>query len=626
MDAAKLAPIALLLAAAVSCSSEDGEGDTGRSAAEHARVAAQQAETLFTRDCARCHGAAPVPRAPDREALAAKRPETILAALSFGIMTPHASQLSSAEQRLLSAHLSSTDWGAAPDLRAALCETPATLGAEALTGPRWLGWSNDLFNRRFQPADQAGLDAASLQQLELRWAFAFPETEVVVAQPVVVGGWLFVGSAAGGVYALDAGTGCLRWRASTRSGVRSAVAIGVTAGRLSLYLGDMAGWVYAFDAETGKRLWEVRPEPHPATRITGAPVVYGERLVVPVSSFEEWSASTPAYECCSFRGSVVALDRATGETLWQHYTIKRVAETTGENELGVRRLGPSGAAIWSAPTLDPEWGTLYVGTGDSYSDPPAETSDAILALELETGDRLWVRQTTRGDAFTMGCADGFDPRACPDSAGPDHDYGASPALHVSAGGEKMLIAGQKSGVLYALDPVDGKVLWERRLSEGGISGGIEWGFASDGEAAYVPISDLWENRETPEQAGGLAAVQLSDGALLWHKPAPVLACRGTAGCSAAQMAAATAIPGVVFSGSMDGHLRAFDTRDGRILWDVDTTAPVATTAGGSAHGGSINGGGVAVVDGWVFAGSGYGLGGLGMPGNVLLGFGPPAAE
>ena len=479
-------------------------------------------------------------------------------------------------------------------------------------GPRWNGWGAGVTNARFQPADQAGLAAADVPRLRLKWAFGYPRSATAQSQPTVVGGRLFVASERGEVYALDAATGCTHWSFAAAAGVRSAMTVGrLAAGRHALFFGDFQANVYALDAATGAEIWRRDVEAHPGARITGAPVLHDGRLYVPVSSLEELLAADPRYPCCTFRGSIAALDAATGEPVWQSYTIEEAPAPRGRNPAGADLMGPSGAAVWSAPTVDAGRGVLYVATGNAYTEPAAATSDAIIAFDLDTGAVRWTNQFTPGDAFILNC-EGDNPN-CPEEDGPDFDFGASPVLVTAADGRDLIVVGQKSGVGYALDPDrGGAVAWRHQVGAGSLLGGIEWGFAVDAEKAYFANSDYL----TPEP-GGLAAVRLTTGELVWFAEPHEPVCEG---CSPALLAAITAIPGAVFSGAYDGLFRAYDTGDGSVLWEFDTNGGHETVNGVAARGGSINGPGPVVVDGMVYVNSGYAAFG-GRPGNVLLAFG-----
>ena len=388
---------------------------------------------------------------------------------------------------------------------------------------------------------------------------------------------------------------------------------------------------------TGKQLWRTRIEEHPSGRVTGSPTLVGARLVVPVSSNEEATGANPSYPCCSFHGSVVALEAMTGRVQWKSYTIAQEAKPTVKNSFGLQMMGPSGAAVWSAPTFDTVTRTLYVTTGDNYSDPPTDTSDAILAFNADTGELVWSRQMTTGDAYNIACV--RTARAnCPQSNGPDYDFGASAVLTVLPGGKRALIGAQKSGVVTAVDPDHrGEIIWQRRVGRGGRLGGVQWGVAADESKVYVAVSDVRLEvvaRDVPgarisplnptiallldnKVGGGLHALNLETGDEMWRTPHP--GCNDVPGCSPAQSAAVTVIPGIVFSGGLDGHLRAYSAEDGHIVWDVDTNLEYRTVNGVAAHGGSIDGPGAVVVGGTLYVSSGYSVFG-GLPGNVLLAY------
>ena len=449
-------------------------------------------------------------------------------------------------------------------------------------------------------------------RLRLRWAFGYPNSATAQSQPTVVGGRLFVASERGVVYSLDARTGCTHWSFEAQSGVRSAMPVGRLAdGRPAVFFGDFNANVYAVDAATGAEIWRRDVETHVAARITGAPVLHDGRLYVPVSSLEELLAADPEYPCCTFRGSLAALDAATGEVVWQAFAIPEAPRPRGRNPDGYHLMGPAGAAVWSAPTIDAARGLVYAGTGNAYTEPASPASDAIVAFDLATGAIRWTRQLTPGDAFILGCG-GANPN-CPDDDGPDFDFGSSPALVTIPEGRDLLVVGQKSGVAYGLDPDrEGAIEWQYRVGAGSELGGIEWGFAVDAEKAYFANSDYL----TPEP-GGLAAVRLRTGELVWFAEPHEPVCET---CSPALLAAVTAIPGVVFSGAYDGLLRGYDAADGTVLWEYDTNGDYDAVNGVAAQGGSINGPGAVVVGGMVYVNSGYAAFG-GRPGNVLLAFG-----
>ena len=580
----------------------------------------------FEKACAACHSDPPVPRALPREQLAKLAPELIFQAQLTGKMVLNAAALSELEKRAVAIYLSEIPWGSLPDAKTAekltRCEKPTALSADALKQPHWSGWGLDDDNTHFQPAERAGLKPADLGNLEFKWALGFTAGTSVSTQAAVVGGRIYIGGPGGGVYALDAKTGCAYWKFDTAGEVRGAIQVFARAdGSLMLIAADRKATVYGIDANNGKLLWKDKPEDHAWAISTGSAAHHDGKLYVPFASFEELAGGSPTYECCTFRGSVVAYDLESGKRLWKTFLIAEPAKRTVKTSTGVQLWGPSGVAVWSQPTVDPKAGALYVTTGDSYSSPAADTSDSIVALDLATGAIRWHQQMTADDAFTAACvAHNADPVA-KKGCGPDIDFGSSAILRTLPNGKRVLLAGQKSGVMHAIDPDNkGAIVWQKRLSPGGVLGGIEWGYAADESHVYVPISDVWESRSAPGAAGGIYALNIADGSTLWQTPAHQPDCLATPGCNAGQPQAAALIPGAIFSGSMDGHMRAYDPANGKVIWDTSTVRDFPTVNGVKARGGSIKGAGVVVVDGWVYFGSGYGL--WGMPGNVFVAYGP----
>ena len=551
----------------------------------------------------------------------------IVRALDAGAMLAIAMQMNR-DERLAVAEYLGTD---APDTAgraAAFCtDRSVTLAAGARTS--WNGWSPTPDNARYQPAERAGLTAEQVPRLTLAWAYGFPGDVTAFAAPTVIDGHVFVGSAGGLVQALDAGSGCVKWTFEANGPVRTAPLAAADGERQILLFGDLTGWFYALDAATGALVWKVQVETHDSTRLTAAAAVHDGVAYVPVSSWEESRAGDPDYPCCTFRGSIVALRVRDGTRLWQTYLTDEPREL-GKNGRGAPLYGPSGAAVWATPTVDATRGLIYVATGDNYTEPVTPTSDAVIALALTDGRIVWNRQITAGDAYNGSC--NRDHRSnCPYEAGPDYDFG-SPAILLRGRGGDRLLAGQKSGIVYALDATrQGEILWQTRIGEGGTNGGVQWGMATDGEHVYATVSDVGRTRQDsnpldtrryvldPKRGGGLTALRVVDGSRVWHVPAAPCRDGAPAGCSPAQPGAVTLIPGAVFATSNDGHVRAHAAADGRVLWEFDTVREFTTVNGVPARGGSLDGQGVVVADGLVLVSSGYPRNG-GMPGNVLLAF------
>jgi polyvinyl alcohol dehydrogenase (cytochrome) len=577
-------------------------------------VSAQAADSaaIYSSNCASCHDR-PTGRTPPRDALKERTADAILTAMTSGSMSVQAIQLNASEKRALAEYLSGKAIGASTAPSAGLCPAKPPAIADLASRPQWNGWGVDLSNSRYQPAP--GLTAADVPNLKLKWAFGFPGATQAYGHPAIVAGRVFVGSDNGTVYALDADTGCVYWSFRADGGVRSAPSVGRFGNRYAVYFGDLKANVFALDAATGERIWKKQVDAHPFARVTGAPTLAGGRLYVPVSSVEEVPAAQSTYQCCTFRGSVVSLDAATGDQVWKSYTVTETPQQVGTNSAGTPQFAPAGAAVWSSPTIDELRGAVYIGTGNAYTGPAVKTSDSVIAMDLHTGKILWWNQATSADAYLVGCRPGNEN--CPKDLGPDFDFGNAPILRTLPDGKRILVIGQKSGTVWGLDPdAEGRVVWQFKAGRGGALGGIEWGLAADERAAYIPVSDVLA---PPAEAGGLFALTLASGERIWHTPAPTLECTTGRGCTGAQSAPASVIPGVVFSGSVDGHLRAYATTDGRIIWDFNTVREYDTVNHVPAKGGSIDAAGPAIADGLVVTNSGYALW-RGLPGNVLLAF------
>jgi len=574
---------------------------------------------LYRERCAACHDAPGQTRAPSASALKMMSPENVVRALETGLMREQGSALTLPQKRAIAEAVTGK-------ISSAKISAPACADSKKPFSPTeadWNGWGNGLENTRFQR--NPGLTAAQLPRLKLKWAFAYADTFTANGQPSIVGGRLFVASANRNIYSLDARTGCQYWSFESEAPVRTAITVvNVKGSRPSAFFGDRRGNIYAVDASNGELLWKKKSMDHPRAGITGAPVFYGAALFVPVTAGEEGAAIDPKYECCTGRGGVVAFDGA-GKKLWQAYSIPEQPRIVEKNSSGTPVWGPSGASIWSAPTIDPEKQAVYVATGDNFTHPDSKTSDAILAFSLKTGDMLWSRQLLAGDVFSTACVTPTK-QGCPDNAGPDFDFGSSPILIKLANGMRALVIGQKSGIVHAIDPDNqGAILWQTRVGRGGVLGGVQWGSAYDGKRVFVAVSDVSFKEFSlgrggtrvldPKLGGGLFALDPATGAKIWSTPAPPI-CGDRPNCSPAQSAAVSAIPGAVFSGSLDGHLRAYSSADGKIIWDFDTAREFAAV-NGAGKGGSMDGPGPVISGGMVFVNSGYGSFG-GLPGNVLL--------
>jgi polyvinyl alcohol dehydrogenase (cytochrome) len=603
-----------------------GAGDAAPRFDQKATVEAHPGAPLFDQYCASCH-LGQVAKAPHKMFLQMMAPDAIHAALDVGIMRTHAEKLTAAQKKQVATYLGGDH--PVSTARAPQC-TGAAAKFDGSRKPAVSGWGITAGNTRHIDSASAGLTAADLPRLELKWAFAFPNAQRARSQPAVAFGAVYVGSQDGTVYALDENTGCIRWTFRAPAEVRTAVVVEAPeaasrrAGSPLVFFGDLLARVYAVDAFTGALRWSFKADDHPNATITGAPSLHDGTLYVPVSSLEVTSAADPAYECCTFRGSVVALDASTGANRWKAHTIPTPPKEVGRTRLGTRVLAPSGAPVWNSPAIDAQRGLLYVGTGENYSSPANDTSDALIAFRLADGAMVWHAQKTANDAWNVACMLPDNPN-CPPENGPDVDFGSSVIVLRDAARGDLLLAGQKSGMVYAVDPGQrGSIVWGARVGRGGIQGGVHFGMATDGDRLFVPISDMKDEHDgrvhqQPSRAG-LYALEPRTGRTLWGTPADDV-CAGRQFCDSGVSAAITSIPGAVLAGHMDGRLRAYDASDGKVVWEVDTTREWKTVSGELARGGSFGGGaGPMVVNGKLFAVSGYGLY-FHMPGNVLLVFG-----
>jgi polyvinyl alcohol dehydrogenase (cytochrome) len=499
---------------------------------------------------------------------------------------------------------------------------------------QWNGWGRDVENTRYQP--EPAIRATDVPKLSLKWAFGY-QGSVVAGQPTVVDGRLFVLSSVGRVYSLDATTGCTYWTFDAQAGTRTAISIGefgaprraaappaavrprrhqhsskkpqhtsmlahldVIKAPSAAFFGDDTGAVYALDAQRGTLLWKTQVESHPFAQIVGAPTLYHDRLYVVVASSEQRAAQDSSYACCTFRGSVAALDMTTGRVLWKTYAIPEDARPYAKNGTA-QGQGPAGAALTGSPTIDVKRNLLYVGTSGSLTSIDQPLADAVLAIDLGDGRVRWWKQFSRHNL--------------PGAA----DFLSSPILRTLADGKQVLLAAQQSGIVYALDPErGGDVLWQAKVTEGTAPAGIEWGCAADHRNVYVALSGL--AAEPDNVSGGLTALDMKTGVRRWYTAAPAPACAwGPEACAHALAEAVTVIPGIAFAGSMDGHLRAYSTIDGKIVWDAETARDFTTVNGIRASGGSLDQGGATIVNGVVYINSGYRQR-SGQAGNVLLAF------
>jgi polyvinyl alcohol dehydrogenase (cytochrome) len=590
---------------------------TGRDPEAEKSLGAQ----VYRDTCAACHNAG-VGRAPQRRLVQDMTPDAIHRALVSGVMRPQAAVLSAEQKVAVAEYLAGRKMGE-NDGGAALNMCKGSAAQFDLSEPPVLaGWGLDAASTHAIPAAVSGITAQNAPRLKLKWAFGFPNSSRARSQPALAGGAVLVGNHNGTVYALDRSTGCVRWAYTAGAEVRTGIVIspwrsGDKTAKPLVFFGDVTGRVYAVGLLDGKLAWQIRADTHPATVITGTPVLHQGTLYVPVSSLEEAFATSPGYPCCNFRGSILALNARSGRQQWRRFLVPPPVRQ-GSGRDGQDQLGPSGVAVWSAPAVDTTRGQLIVVTGDNYSLPATELSDAIVALDLKSGRIKWNYQATAGDAWNVDC---YTKTAgnCPDEAAPDYDFGAGAVVAKGKDGKDYVLAGQKSGWVYGLDPASGKLVWKQRVGHGSASGGVHFGIAADEGRLFVPISDRFAMDKDPfPLRPGLFAIDVASGAPLWDAPDKSIDCKGSPQCLIGYAGALTATGGAVLIGSDTGYLRIYNAANGALLWQHDTTQSVKTVNGIPGKGGSISGGVAPIAyKGSVIVPSGYGFASK-LPGNVLL--------
>jgi polyvinyl alcohol dehydrogenase (cytochrome) len=582
---------------------------------------------LYQAHCAACHDGQ-VPRAPHMITFSTIGAGAILNAMNNGVMRVQASALSATEREVLAGFLAGE--AMAPPKPVLACADALSRLAPS-DSDAMQGWGGNAQNHRHANGAVVGLNRENVDQLALKWVFAYPGALRARSQPLVYDGVVFVGSQSGEIYALDLESGCAHWTYSAGAEVRSSLSLGHLPDRKNpvLYMGDFSATVHAIDATDGTLIWRSAVGDHPDATITGSPKLHDGSLYVPISSSEWATAADPGYACCTFRGGVVSVEASSGELNWRAHVIDQPAVETGDkNPFGAPRRGPAGAPVWNSPTIDAKRGVLYVGTGEAYTSPAADTSDAVLAFSLETGERQWSRQLLGGDAWNMACFIG-EAANCPEEDGPDLDIGASTILWSGANHDYLLV-GQKSGDVYALDPDQGgATVWHNKVGRGGFLGGVHWGMSVNGESLFVPIADTTiTGRFTGPVYPGIHALDPMSGEVRWYTPS-VADCEGKLPvpvCDQGMSAAITSTEQLVFAGSLDGNLRAYDSLSGEVIWSFDTFGDFQSVSGDVALGGSIESDGPVLYKGHVLVNSGYQFGAR-MPGNALMVFAvPPAAD
>ena len=586
-------------------------------------------EELYETHCAECHAAGDATKAPSLIAMQRTSVSRVLFAMTNGTMKTEAATLSFAQQMRV-AKFVGTSGARYETPRNSICDD-----AEIDLAGGIRRWGFDADNSGRVPPGVSQLDASNVGSLKLKFAFGLPHVSDARSQPVITAGALYVAAVSGSLFALDRFTGCTKWHYESDVPPRTSLTLGSIeqsgAPRPVLFFGDAAAGANAVDARTGELVWRTEVGVAEHSILTGAIIQHEETLIVPVSMYEVALARDPAYECCKSHGAVTRLNAATGEVLWTtHLTEDAVSRS--ETRTGVKRWGPSGVAVWSTPTVDRKRGLIYVGTAQNASAPATRYSDSVLALSIDTGEIAWHFQATAGDVYNDGCADFPSGPNCPKFRGPDFDIGASVVLSKNSSGKDILLVGQKSGDVYAIDPDNkGEMIWQQRVGAGSPLGGIHWGLAVHDNKVIAPVSDPEFPLPGYFPRPGLYALNVDDGRIVWkHKV--------ERGCETSMRAyfnrddlyppcsfyyglsaAPTVVNDIVFAPALDGRVNAFAADTGKLLWQYETARAVETVNGIDGHGGSIDAAGVQAVGRMIYVQSGYSLFGQ-LPGNVLLAF------
>lgn len=595
-------------------------------------------KAVYDKACAACHAAPEAgSRTPPLASLRKMSASTITAALTTGVMKPIGDGLDRRELRDVVAYLAAPEGPAGTGwIDDNLCAADRR-GVDLSARPAQVGFGVDTDNSRRMTAAQAGLTGKQVANLEVAWTFAMPKTNGIRGQGVVVGSTLFYPAGQlGYVVALDTKTGCVKWATPTPSGPRNSLAYGRLGkdGPMGLVGGGGDGNLVALDARTGKLVWKADPRHDKSVPLSGSAIFAGDRLIVPISAIDVANAMRPTFECCKGHGAVAAVDPASGKVLWTWHTMEQAKPLGRKSSQGIDLYGPSGAPIWSSPSVDLKRGVVYTATGENTSPPATGTSDSLVALDLATGKQKWVFQALANDVWNMSCPQGPPPPGATlkpncffggeGSVMRDHDFGGGPLIW-RGGGRELILGGQKSGDVWAVDAASGKQVWHHQFGKGTALGGIHWGIATDGVRVFAPIAD--PGVPAPLGAAGLYAIDIASGKVAWSwkasadcengRKARVSSCAERFGISAPPLV----VDGTVIAGGLDGRVYVFDAVSGKLLSTHDTAVAYSGVNKIAGHGGSIDAAGPFAGDGMVFVGSGYGSFGQ-MGGNVLVALRP----
>jgi polyvinyl alcohol dehydrogenase (cytochrome) len=593
---------------------------------------------VYDQVCAGCH-AAPEPggRTPPLAALRKMSAEQIRAALTTGVMKPVGDALDRQQVRDVVAYLAApAEPPGAAWIDEARC-APQKRAVDLAARPAQVGFGVDTDNSRHMTATQAGLTGKQAAKLEVAWTLAMPRTSLLRGQGVVVGSTLFYPAGQTGfLLALDTKSGCVKWASPVPGGVSASLAFGRLGakGPWAVVAGDGQGHLDAWDARNGQLAWSVDPRHDKSVPLTGTPLFADDKILVPISAIDVANALRGTFGCCKAHGALAAVDAATGKPLWTWHTMPDAQPLGRRNSQGADLYGPSGAPIWSSPSVDLKAGVAYTATGENTSPPATGTSDSLIAVDLATGAARWVFQALKNDIYNMSCpAGGLGGRppgpncffAGEGTVMRDHDFGGGPLIWRGSGGRSLILAGQKSGDVWAVDARTGHEVWRQSFGKGTALGGVHWGIATDGVRVFAPISD--PGVPAPLNAAGLYAVDIATGKVAWSwraapdceggRKARVPSCDVRYGLSAPPLV----VDGAVIAGGLDGRLYVFEAASGKLSATYDTAVAYQGANKVPGAGGAIDAAGPFAGDGMVFVSSGYARFGQ-QAGNVLVALRP----
>jgi polyvinyl alcohol dehydrogenase (cytochrome) len=587
---------------------------------------------VYQKACAACHDNPGTTRAATLASMRTLAPARLREVMApGGIMAPMAAALSDKEKTDLVTWLTAGQAAAAATWTDALLCAPDRRAVSASAAIVNAGFGIDADQTRSLSASEAGLSKAQLASLEVAWSIAFPGQGGGTGASVLSDGTIYV---TGGqkLLAIDAKSGCVKWSYAANS--RNTPAIGEIAGKKVVAL-SAGRDIHVVDAATGALVWKASGQPVDGSggQIRGGVIFAKDKIIVPLSASGVASGMNPRTECCAGHGSVVALNAADGTHAWEYHTMPEPTYNGQVNSLGVKQKGPSGAPIWSVPVYDAKRNNILVTTGENTSHPGTDTSDAVIAINADTGKVSWQFQAMAADVWNMACdvATGNNGPNCPvlfGGDGRDYDFGAG-AIVASVNGKDVILAGQKSGHAWALDANTGKVLWSHRIGEGTALGGVHWGITADAGKVYIPINDpIISSDPRFVTKAGVYAFDIATGRPAWSYAAQpnctgsrntdVVNCATKFGFSAAPLV----VDGALVGATLGGEVIILDGADGRVINRLDTVGARTTLNKDIAgKGGSIDAHGLSAGAGMLFVNSGYGSFSQ-TPGNVLIAYRP----